>query len=232
LRYKPKTGSMVICKSCGKPFYAKKYELDNHRKFCSVGCRQQWEQNNKILIKKICVQCGKPYEIPGHINNRGTSKYCSLECKYQSRRLKVKRICRICGKEFYVPHSKAKNGFGIYCSKECDGKAHSRENHPQWNGGSSFHPYCKKFNGKLKNEIRKAFDYHCFICGKVSNNKQLCIHHVDYNKSQGCAGKSWGLIPLCGSCHSKTNYHRYYWFCLLRDYWVYNYIDFNTTFYI
>jgi len=96
------------------------------------------------------------------------------------------------------------------------------ENNPQWKGGISFAPYCPKFNKSKKEEIREKFDRVCFLCGKLEeeNNCKLSVHHVNYNKGQGC-GHSWSLIPLCSSCHVKTNSNRHYWFNLLNNYWLY-----------
>jgi hypothetical protein len=38
--------------------------------------------------------------------------------------------------------------------------------------------------------------------GKV---KKLHVHHIDYNKMQGCSNHTWKLVPLCTSCHGKTS---------------------------
>lgn len=96
------------------------------------------------------------------------------------------------------------------------------ENHPQWQGGISFAPYCPKFDKKRREYIRDKFNRTCILCGKTEedNGKKLSVHHIDYNKMQGC-GHNWGLIPLCSNCHAKTNYNRYYWFNLLNNYWLY-----------
>ena len=96
------------------------------------------------------------------------------------------------------------------------------EKHPAWKGGISFEPYCPEFNKDLKEKIRIRFSRRCFLCGVPENGKHHCVHHVDYNKNAICNGKSWALVPLCGSCHSKTNANRWYWFNLLINYWMYN----------
>jgi len=94
-------------------------------------------------------------------------------------------------------------------------------NHPNWKGGISFEPYCTAFNDDLKERVREKFGRRCFLCGKPENEsrRKLCVHHVDYNKGQGC-GHEWNLVPLCNSCHIKTNYNRWYWFNLLCCYWL------------
>lgn len=85
-------------------------------------------------------------------------------------------------------------------------KSISGKNHPNWQGGISFKPYCVNFNNKIKELIRKEFNRKCFLCGVLEkeHNKKLSIHHIDYDKNQGC-NRDWKLIPLCNSCHSKTS---------------------------
>lgn len=87
----------------------------------------------------------------------------------------------------------------------------SGENHPRWNGGSSYEPYCHKFTFSLKEEVRDRYNRLCVGCGKTEeeNGQRLSVHHIDEDKMQGCNGKKWSLIPLCRSCHSKvTNQKR------------------------
>jgi predicted transcriptional regulator len=92
-----------------------------------------------------------------------------------------------------------------------------------WKGGLSYRPYCYKFNKPLKEEIRKNFGRVCFICEKTQRDeeKNLCIHHVNYDKSQEC-DRNCILIPLCNFCHLRTNGNRWYYFNLLFHYWARN----------
>ncbi len=87
------------------------------------------------------------------------------------------------------------------------------ENSPAWQGGKSFEPYCPRFNSELKESVREKFGRICLLCGKPEseNCKKLCVHHVDYDKGQGCNGKAWKLVPLCSVCHTKTNNDREFW---------------------
>ena len=91
-----------------------------------------------------------------------------------------------------------------------------------WKDGRSFEKYCPNFNNYSKKFVRDMFNRTCFICGKdeLENNEQLCIHHIDYNKMQGCNNKFWHLIPLCRTCHNSTNTHRWFWFNLLHNYTI------------
>lgn len=90
-----------------------------------------------------------------------------------------------------------------------------------WLGGVSFEPYCPKFNNAFKKYIRTKFDNKCFICNK-DDERTLAVHHIDYAKNSICNGKEWAFVPLCMSCHSKTNVNRWYWFNLLINYWAMN----------
>ncbi len=109
--------------------------------------------------------------------------------------------CETCGKTLSNHKSKCCNG--------CIGYKRKGELNPRWCGGKSFEPYCPKFTTKLKEEIRNRYDRKCFLCGKPEkdNIRKLDVHHVDYDKEQGC-GKGWELVPLCISCHTATTNSR------------------------
>jgi len=97
------------------------------------------------------------------------------------------------------------------------------ENNPAWRGGISFEPYCIKFNDAFKEKIRNEFNRICFLCDRTEKeimkemegeNKQphrLSIHHVNYNKDCLCGKSECKFVPLCISCHMKTNFNREYW---------------------
>lgn len=84
------------------------------------------------------------------------------------------------------------------------------EKNPNWRGGISFLPYCPKFNFQKREEIREKYGRKCFLCDKseLENGKKLDVHHIDYDKEQGCNGKTFELVPLCTSCHGRTNSKR------------------------
>ena len=43
------------------------------------------------------------------------------------------------------------------------------------------------------------------------NKRKLCVHHVNYDKECMCNGVECEFVPLCNSCHSKTNSDRELW---------------------
>lgn len=78
---------------------------------------------------------------------------------------------------------------------------------PAWNGGTSFEPYCYKFNNELKERIRERDNRTCQNCGTKENGRKLTCHHIHYDK-ENCYPD---LITLCHSCNSKANGNRDYW---------------------
>jgi hypothetical protein len=108
-------------------------------------------------------------------------------------------------------------------------KAISGEGNGMWQGGISFEPYCPEFNEKLKQRIREQYN-NCdfmsglpdFICNLLNGKLQsLAVHHVDYDKTQGCKDVGWKLVPLSRSNHAKVHSNRSFWerlFCYALDY--------------
>ena len=71
--------------------------------------------------------------------------------------------------------------------------------------------YCEKWTANLRERVRAYRDYVCFECGTPQNGHKLHVHHVHYNKGACCDGSPRDLVPLCESCHAKTNTNRDYW---------------------
>ena len=117
--------------------------------------------------------------------------------------------------------------FGKHLSEDQKRKiseAQKGEKNHNWKGGYSFEPYCPKFTYKLKEKIRNKYDRKCFLCnknekgnGNNNGNRKLSVHHIDYNKNQGCDDHEWKLVPLCGNCHGKINGNHDYWENLIMD---------------
>lgn len=126
---------------------------------------------------------------------------------------KIKVCCGYCGKELFRTKNRIKDINESFCSRECMAKKQKGKHHPSWKGGLSFEPYCIKFNNTFKESIRDMFDRKCFLCDKseVDNGKKLCIHHVNYDKNCLCDDSKCEFVPLCNSCHSKTNFNRSEW---------------------
>lgn len=88
-----------------------------------------------------------------------------------------------------------------------------KENHPRWRGGVSFEPYCPKFTPEFKERVRAFFNYTCQTCGHLwqKGENRLSVHHVNFNKMSCCNDVIPLFVPLCQSCHTKTNTNREYW---------------------
>ncbi len=77
-----------------------------------------------------------------------------------------------------------------------------------WQDGISFEPYTTEFNKQLKELIRTRDSYICQVCGATKEDRNLDIHHIDYNK-KNCLPTN--LISLCRSCNIKANFNRKEW---------------------
>jgi hypothetical protein len=88
---------------------------------------------------------------------------------------------------------------------------YSGENHPKWLGGVSFAPYCQKFNEEFKNRVRAFFGYKCAECEVEQNGTAHHVHHVNFDKMSCCNGTEPLFVPLCVSCHGRTQKNRDYW---------------------
>ena len=82
------------------------------------------------------------------------------------------------------------------------------EKNVNWNGGTSFEPYCPLFNDNFKERVRNFFDRKCVLCGIPENGRKLSVHH---NKDTCCDNSIPLFVPLCQKCHSKTNSDREYY---------------------
>lgn len=101
---------------------------------------------------------------------------------------------------------------GIPCTEERKSKLIGKlsgEKHPNWNGGSSFFPYCKLFNRPLKEAVRNRDNSICQLCNKTEeeNGQKHSVHHIHYDK-ENCEPD---LITLCRGCNAKVNQNRDYY---------------------
>jgi hypothetical protein len=78
----------------------------------------------------------------------------------------------------------------------------------RWCGGTSFEPYPPFFNMTLRRLVRERFSNLCMVCGIGPNGTLHRVHHINYDKNNNDLNN---LIPLCNSCHLRTNFRRDYW---------------------
>ena len=82
----------------------------------------------------------------------------------------------------------------------------SGPNNCNWNGGSSFEPYCPEWNDReYKKSILERDNYQCQNPDCWQTSKKLTVHHIDYDK-KNCGPLN--LITLCNSCNSRANANR------------------------
>jgi hypothetical protein len=85
---------------------------------------------------------------------------------------------------------------------------------PMWQGGASYGKYCEKFDEPFKRRVRAFFGNVCMECGcnkEYNNNKNMSVHHVNYDKLVCCNDKPRLFVTLCNSCHGKTSINKEYW---------------------
>jgi hypothetical protein len=199
----PERAHKFTCLRCGKEFLSD----SKTAKYCSKACKYDGKIVNRLL--KACRHCGKHFST--HNKNQ---KYCSKECKQKAEPVfpNVTCICGYCGKTFMC--SQTREGIGKptrkFCSYKCKGMATRGENSPAYKNGMSYQGYCEVFNDETRTNARHAFKYHCVLCGKPEGKRKLHVHHVFYDKSNGCgaADMRMNLVPLCSSCHMSTNHYR------------------------
>ena len=195
--------------------------------------------NQEKTMTDIARNCGtsievirrrlKNFNIPIRIQYLGglyrNKKY--LEKRYVKEERSMDFMAKECGckinaiRDWLIKYNiPRRNGIDIYTkavrlkmSKAKEG-IFDGENNPNWKDGSSFIPYCIKYNKKSKERARNKYRRVCIICEKpifqnLTKNKKvhgrLDTHHIDANKQQGCDGVKWKLVSLCHIHHGQMN---------------------------
>ncbi len=221
-----------ICKICKKEYLTYAYTLKtNRRKFCSVKCRGLSQIGNS----GYWLGKHRSKETKRKIGLIWKGKKFSKEHKEKMSQAQLRRIARGGPCNFVKGH---KMRLGSKQTEETKEKLrqyfknrpkplrsykHRRnialakmgEKNPQWINGKSLEPYPLGWNKTYKEQIRHRDNYKCRMCGKpeVENMKRLCVHHIDYDKSNLDFNN---LISLCSSCHSATNANRKKWESICR----------------
>lgn len=231
-----------VCKSCASRRSGKKNAGENNGMYGKTKDKSPMWGKNHTDATKIKISEANKGKLVGEIN---PSKRADVRAKISKAKTGVprpnitgenspcfiaerhtfsdenqgKHFCKYCGNPIDIKIWHYTYGIPNYCSKECRGKDGIGDKNPNWNGGLSSEPYCFKFSYKVKEDVRERYNRTCIVCGKteIDNGEKLCVHHVDYNKKQGCDDYEWKLVPLCRICHSKTNSNREYWEQHLMD---------------
>jgi len=145
-------------------------------------------------IKKTIKEVRKSFEDEG---------YYLLTSEYKNSKQKLECIC-LNNHYWTVTWSDWVQG---YRCKHCYYEKITGEGNINWRGGSSRDEYCKEWYIKgFKDAIKKRDGYKCLnpLCDRI-DNKDLTVHHIDYNK-KNCDPNN--LITLCRRCNIKANSNR------------------------
>lgn len=117
------------CLQCGNEFLVKPSHIKKGGgKYCCKKCADvarigllagEKNPNFKEKIKRICLNCGKNFEVVPNIVESGGGKYCCKNCFYEhsKKNNQIVKKCPICGKDFIS----YKNQDKICCSNKCAG---------------------------------------------------------------------------------------------------------------
>lgn len=194
--------------------YIEKYEIQKRKRyFCyhKINIDEKLLQNLYLNQKKSIIKIGKELKIyPAVISKRLKDFDIPLRVLSES-----------CRGQHNSPSTEFKKGEKHKwknTEKEEDVKRKISESkignkNPNWHGGVSFEPYCIFFNDEFRERVREYFNRCCYVCGKneTENNQRLSVHHVTYNKETCCDDSKPLFVPLCQTCHAKTNFDREYW---------------------
>lgn len=178
---------MKVCKKCSKHkelsgFYRNKALKDGYENICKE-CRQ--EQRKKYRNK--CGYCGTYFRTAYK-----KSKYCSPECKPQSRRRRIEVNCFICGDKKKITPSHKKSYKHFYCSDECRNKGYSLlysgENHVNYNSVDVFCGECGTPFKRWESQVSAAKVSYCSMdCKSKAFRKRFSRENNpnwDSNKSE------------------------------------------------
>ena len=171
-------------------------KIARHRYFSNPKMREIWRERttnlwqDPIYLAKIRLgqqkRCANPAFIQKMKNLSGPNnvmKRPEVQAKHQQALLKKWQ-----DPEVQEKHRGSRNG--------------------AWLGGISFEPYGQEFDWRCKRTIRDRDGHACKHCGQPENGRKLCVHHVDYCKTNNDPGN---LVSLCLNCHAATNNNRPYW---------------------
>ena len=183
----------------GKGMTDKKHSEESKRKMSinHNGGRKKGQKHSLESRKKISVTRKERMKL-GIIKK--TRYWLGKKNTEHSKRMKGKNVSpKTQFKKGHIPWIKG---------KKVPSLAKFGDKNPAWQGGLSFEPYSFEFTLQLKELIRKEYKYKCQICNKKQKKRKLSIHHIDYNK-KNCNPDN--LVPLCNSCHNKTQWDRKKW---------------------
>lgn len=182
-------------------------------------------KDGRTLKKNCCLDCEKV--LNGYRNKRCSScenirrfkgkTYENIMGKEKAQKIRVLRSIALKGKPKTIEHRKNLSNACKGRLSAFKGHHHTKESKKQLSlsrGGTGI-PYENTeygvgFDNNLKEHVRFRDKYKCQICGcsRLENERQLDVHHIDYDKRNNSIRN---FISLCRSCHMKTNTNRNHW---------------------
>jgi hypothetical protein len=201
----------------------KKHPSYKHGKYCKdyhsfCGCGKLLSRPDAKMCKECYIETFKGETNP-FVKTHGKAETvycidCGIEIWYNSKQ------CWDCyakthkGENHSFYGKKHKPESIEKMSKAKKGKF-AGDKHPNWQEGISKLPYSFEFTPALKKEIIERDNYKCQYCEITQEehfekyNRDILIHHIDYNKDN-C--DKINLMALCSKCNSMVNYNRDYWY--------------------
>lgn len=234
------TDSYIKCVTCSTQVAIKIYANPKHDSYglpivghrsritCSRDCHKQWqlsinwedrigtERAEEIRkIRSEQASANNPSKLPGVAKKigEGVSKFCKdnpnarigLNNPFYGKKHTAEQ------KEKWAEDKTGKWAYNTEQKAKQTKNTPKKENHPNWNGGSSNGEYGPEFTKELKEVVKKIYNNTCRLCN--ATGIELDIHHIDYDKLNNSRSN---LVPLCKVCHGKTNYDRQKWQTLLE----------------
>jgi hypothetical protein len=204
-----------ICMECGNKFKVRPSAIKRGRgKFCSDKCKYAWREKNYIgennpnYGNRWSDEKKKEFsESRMGENNPFFGGTISEEHREKLRIVNTNRPLSDDTRELLKQSRIGKKDSEATIYKKRI--SHQGDKCSRWKGGVSFEPYCPKFTEEFRNRVRFFWGYICGNpeCGKTQeeNGERLSVHHVHFDKQVCCNDRPAMFIPLCRSCHTKTN---------------------------
>lgn len=207
----PRETRTCACGECGETFE------------CKVTSKQRYIHNHHRNGKTYDEIYGpnKAKEVAAKIGKRSAERSHSIETiqkirkaaqgRKQTEESNRKRSITLTGRVFSGETIKNMSESRVRFIREHPG-CMAKENNSNWRGGTSNEPYSFEFNEEFRNLIRERDNHTCQLCGKTKEQegRNLCVHHINYNKKNDCSDKD-DFTTLCDGCNGKVNGDRDYW---------------------
>ena len=226
-----------ICDECGRVRWLPMWSYKNLCIICSHKSEKISEETRKKMSDNHADVSGKNNPICGRDRSGKNSGFYGMHHTIESKQKIKENKTNSSGKNnpmYGRKHSnetkqKMKENHANFSGENSVwfGKSHSLESRikmsctkreiksNEFNNFISDDKYCKKWNEKLRILIRDQYNNCDYISGlhkDICNKSKNCdVHHIDYDKEQGCNEKKFKLIPLSHSNHSLTNRNRPFW---------------------